>query len=86
MSDNIGKEITAIISEISGTDEDEMSSDTKLADDLDIDSIKSIEIVVAIEKKYKISIRDEDIPGITTVKQVIDLTKELIEQKNKALL
>jgi acyl carrier protein len=86
MSDNVEKEITAIIAEISGIDEDEMSSDTKLADDLDIDSIKSIEIVVAIEKKYKISIRDEDIPGITTVKQVIDLTKELIKQKNKALL
>jgi len=86
MSDNVEKEIMAIISEISGIDEDEMSSDTKLADDLEIDSIKSIEIVVAIEKKYKISIRDEDIPGITTVKQVIDLTKELMEQKSKALL
>lgn len=86
MSDNVEKEITAIISEISGIDEDEMSPDTTLADDLDIDSIKSIEIVVAIEKKYKISIRDEDIPRITTVKQVIDLTKELIEQQSKVVL
>lgn len=45
--------------------------------DLEIDSIKSIEIVVAIEKKYKVSIRDEDIPQVTTVKHIIDLTKTL---------
>ena len=51
--------------------------------DLEIDSIKAIEIAVAIEKKFKISVRDEDIPKITTVKEAVELTKKLIGQ-NKA--
>ena len=29
---------------------------------LEVDSIKAIEITVAIEKKFKISVRDEDVP------------------------
>ena len=79
MSDNgIEKEITSIIAEVSGFDEEEITPDTKLADELEIDSIKAIEIVVAIEKKYKLKIRDEDVPNITTVGQTVDLVKTLL--------
>jgi len=49
-----------------------------LAGELEIDSIKAIEIIVAIEKKYKISIRDEDVPKITTVKEAIELVNTLV--------
>ena len=76
MVDNVEKEIISIVSEVSGIDEKEITSETDLAKDLEIDSIKAIEIVVAIEKKYKISVRDEDIPKINTVKQIVHLTKK----------
>jgi len=81
MNDNLENEIISIISEVSGVEEKEIKPDTNLANDLEIDSIKAIEIIVATEKKYKISIRDEDIPQITTVRHVVDVTKALIEQK-----
>lgn len=74
-NNNFEKEIISIISDISGFDEKEIAPETILYKDLEIDSIKTIEIVVAIEKKYKISVRDEDISQVTTVKQIIDLTK-----------
>lgn len=77
---NISKEIIAIISEVSGEDEQKISPETNLADDLEIDSIKAIEITVAIEKKFNISIRDEDIPKVITVKDTIDLAKDLINK------
>ncbi|MFA4920170.1 MAG: acyl carrier protein [Thermodesulfovibrionales bacterium] len=80
MSEYLEKEIILIISEISGVDEEEIKLDSNFATDLEFDSIKSIELVVALEKKYKVSIRDEDIPKIATVKQVIDITGQLIEQ------
>jgi acyl carrier protein len=82
MVENVGKDVISIISEVSGFDEGEITSETNLASDLEFDSIKSIELVVALEKKYKVSIRDEDIPKITTVKQVIDMTRQLIEKSN----
>jgi len=78
MIDDIEKEIILIISEVSGMEEDEITPESNLAKDLEIDSIKAIEIIVALEKKFKVSVRDEDIPQIATVKQIVDLTKELI--------
>ena len=76
----IEKEIRSIIAEVSGFEEEEITPDKNFYKDLEIDSIKSIEITVAIEKRFKISVRDEDVPNITTVKSAIDLVKTLINQ------
>jgi len=81
MADDLEKEIVSIISDVSGYDVEDIKLDTKLADELEIDSIKAIEIAVAIEKKYKISIRDEDIPNITTPRQIVDLTRRSVLAK-----
>jgi len=79
MSGNtVEKEIIAIIADVSGYDEEEIHLDSKLADDLEIDSIKAIEITVAIEKKFKISVRDEDVPKIATVNQAVELVNNLL--------
>lgn len=78
MFENVEKEIKSIIADVSGVDEEEITPDSNLANDLEIDSIRAIEIVVAIEKKYKVSIRDEDIPNINTPRQIVELTKELL--------
>jgi acyl carrier protein len=79
---NIEKEIISILSEISGVDESDIKPETDLAKDLDIDSIKAIEITVAIEKKFKISVRDEDVPKIMTLRQAVELVGQLLVQKN----
>ena len=81
MAINIEKEIISILSEISGVEEQDIKPETDLAKDLDIDSIKAIEITVAIEKKFKISVRDEDVPKIMTLRQAVDLVTALLEQK-----
>ena len=81
MAENVEKEIISIISDVSGFDEEEIKPDTNLQNELEIDSIKAIEITVAIEKKFKIAIRDEVVPNITTVKQAVNLVNELLKQK-----
>jgi Acyl carrier protein len=81
---NIEKEIISILSEISGVEEQDIKPETDLAKDLDIDSIKAIEITVAIEKKFKISVRDEDVPKIMTLLQAVGLVTTLLEQKRTA--
>jgi len=77
---NIEQDIISIISDVSGFELEEIELKTHLANDLEIDSIKAIEITVAIEKKYKISIRDEDIPNIITVKDAVQSASHLIAQ------
>ena len=81
MSDTTEKVIVAIIAEISGFDEDEITPDKNFYEDLEIDSIKAIEITVALEKKFKISVRDEDVPNIATVRQAVELVNSLIGKK-----
>jgi len=78
------KEIKRIISEISGYEEDEIAPDVDLVEKLEVDSIKAIEIAVAIEKKFKISVRDEDIATLTTLNKIISVVQKLLEEKEKA--
>jgi len=78
MAHNVEQEIIAIISEISGYEPEEITPEKNFYEDLEIDSIKAIEITVAIEKKFKISVRDEDVPNITTVRQAVELVMNLI--------
>jgi acyl carrier protein len=81
---NVEKEIVSIISEVSGFDENEITSEKNFFKDLEVDSIKAIEITVAIEKKFKVSVRDEDVPKITTVKEAVELVNILLKQINSA--
>jgi acyl carrier protein len=82
MSENIEQDIISIISDVSGFDVGEIKPETHLANELEIDSIKAIEITVAIEKKFKISVRDEDVPKIVTLKDALELVKNLLQQKD----
>ena len=84
MVDNVEKEIISIISEVSGFDEEEITPEKNFFKDLEIDSIKAIEITVAIEKKFKISVRDEDVPNITMVREAVALVNKLLEEKAHA--
>ena len=77
---NIEKEIISIIADVSGFDEEEITAETNIVHDLEVDSIKAIEITVAIEKKFKVKVRDEDVPRIVSVKQAVDVVKKALAQ------
>jgi acyl carrier protein len=81
MDDTLKEEIISIISDVSGFDVEEITLDTNFYTELEVDSIKAIEITVAIEKKFKISVRDEDVPNITTVRQAIETVEKLLAEK-----
>jgi acyl carrier protein len=80
-TNNVEQEIISIISDVSGFDPEEIKPDTNLQNELEIDSIKAIEITVAIEKKFKISVRDEDVPKIVTLRDAVKLVNNLLNQK-----
>lgn len=82
MTKLVEKTIIEIVSDVSGFDPDEISMDSNFFKDLEIDSIKAIEITVAIEKKFKINVRDEDVPKLTTVRQAVELVGKLLNQKS----
>jgi acyl carrier protein len=77
---DVSKEIISIISDVTGYDQEQITPETDIVKDLEVDSIKAIEITVAIEKKFKVSIRDEDVPKIVSVKQAVELLEKLLSQ------
>jgi acyl carrier protein len=78
--EDIEQGIRMIVADIAGVDEHEITLDTDFTKDLEIDSIKAIEITVALEKKFKVSVRDEDVPNIMTMRQAVELVTRLIQQ------
>ncbi|UKI51262.1 MAG: acyl carrier protein [Clostridium sp.] len=65
-----------IINELK-VDADKITPDTNLKDDLGADSLDAVEIVMALEDEFNISIPDEEIQNISTVKKLV----EYIESK-----
>ena len=56
--------------EVLDLDEDEVSDvteETKLSDDLDLDSLDVVEIIMAIEEDYDVSFAEEELGGMKTV-------------------
>jgi len=78
---NLEADLKQLIADVSGREIDEIKTEASFSEDLDIDSIKAIEITVAIEKKYKIRIKDEQVAEITTVAKAIEIVKEALEKK-----
>ncbi|MBU1044407.1 MAG: acyl carrier protein [Candidatus Omnitrophica bacterium] len=74
-------ELKELIADVSGREVDEITTQASFFEDLGIDSIKAIEITVAIEKKYKIRVKDEQVAEITNVAKAIEVVKDALAKK-----
>lgn len=53
-------------------DEDKITDDARLKEDLGIDSLDFVDIVVIVEKNFGFKIKPEEMQGVTTLKQFCD--------------
>ncbi len=77
MSDNPEEEVRQMVVEIIEVPVEELTLDADFFKDLGVDSLKAIEIVAAFEKKYRVIIPENDIPKITTLRQIVEYTKNI---------
>lgn len=75
-------EIKGIIAEIIEKDPAEITPEAKFFEDLGVDSMMALEILAAIEKKYKITIPEEKLAQLTTLNQTIAVAKEYLGGKD----
>lgn len=59
-----------------GTPEDEINETSDIHNDFGADSIDEIEIIMKAEKEFGISIPDEAVENIKTVKEAVDYLEE----------
>ena len=76
---SVDQEVMQLISEIIEMDPKEINPDAHLVEDLGMDSMMALEILAAIEKRFRIKIPEEDLPKITSVARAIELTKKYVK-------
>lgn len=66
------EEVKEVIVETLSCDEEDITPEALLADDLGIDSLDAVELVLALEESCGVRIPDEALADLKTVQDVID--------------
>ena len=66
------EEIKEVLEEQLGIETD-IKLESKLKEELGIDSLLAVELSILLENKYDIDIKEEEIAKLVTIKDVIDL-------------
>ena len=74
------EEIQTIICEQLRLESEEVKPETSFIDDLDAESIDTIELVMALEEKFNIEIPDEDSERLDTVANVVKYIAHKIDR------
>ena len=59
--------------EILSVEPDAVVESARFAEDLDADSLDLVELVMGLEEKFDVSIPEEDLEGVATVGNAVDL-------------
>ncbi len=84
MSSNINIEeieakVVEIVSEQMGVDKGEISRETSFINDLNADSLDTVELVMEFEDEFDMSIPDEEAEKIQTVGAAIDYISQVVK-------
>ncbi|MBW3615569.1 MAG: acyl carrier protein [Actinobacteria bacterium] len=67
--------------EVLGVDEAAVVEEASFKDDLDADSLDLVELVMALEEKLDITVPEEDLEGVETVGNALDLINGKVAAK-----
>lgn len=66
------EKIKKILAEQLDANEDDMSMETRIADDLGADSLDVVELLMSIEDEFEVEIPDEEIDHIKTIGDLVE--------------
>ena len=78
----LAQEIINTIAEEGGIDKSDITLDSSLYD-LGIDSLSSLEILVALEDKYDITIAQERLKNVGIVREIVKVVSSELKKKQK---
>jgi acyl carrier protein len=76
--EGVANEVRNLISEVIEVPPEQIKGDSSFANDLGVDSLMALEIVAAIEKKYRIQIPEEKLQQVKTLNDTIALARQYI--------
>ena len=72
----VEEKVISIVAEQMGVDKSEINRETNFVNDLNADSLDTVELVMEFEDEFETSIPDDQAEKIQTVGQAIDFIKE----------
>jgi acyl carrier protein len=84
MEHGLEREITTIVAEIIEMDADELwnKRNAHFVNELDVDSMLALEMLAVLEKKYRITIPEENILDLTSLQSTIDLVRAKLDHSS----
>jgi len=82
--EDIQQKIIEIVGEQMGVDKAEIKRETSFVNDLNADSLDTVELVMEFEDEFELSIPDEEAERIQTVGQAVDYVFKAQSEKEKA--
>ena len=79
----IEKKVIDIISEQMGADKNEITRDTSFINDLNADSLDTVELVMEFEDEFDMSIPDEEAEKIQTVGAAVEYIVNVAQSKSQ---
>lgn len=79
----IKNKVIDIISEQMGTDKSEITRETSFINDLNADSLDTVELVMEFEDEFDMSIPDEEAEKIQTVGAAVDYIVNIVHSKSQ---
>jgi acyl carrier protein len=79
----VENKVIEIISEQMGVDKSEISKDTSFINDLNADSLDTVELVMEFEDEFDMSIPDEEAEKIQTVGAAVDYIINIAQTRKK---
>ena len=80
-SDQIRAEIKRLIANVTEREPDEVPDTAHFMDELGVDSLMAMEVMIAIDKKFKIDIPEEDFNKATNVNESVAMVEEWLAAK-----
>ena len=59
-----------------GVEEDEVTMEASMQDDLGADSLDLVDLVMSVEEEFGVKVADEDLENIKTVGDIVDYIEE----------
>ena len=67
--------------EVLSVEPDQVVEEARFKEDLDADSLDLVELVMGLEERFDISVPEEDLEGVTTVGQAVDMVMAKVAAK-----
>ena len=81
-ADQIRAEVKRLVANVTEREPDEISDTAHYMDELRVDSLMAMEVMIAVDKKFKIDIPEEEFNKATNVNESVAMVEKWLAERN----